>query len=104
YQAALARLTEDGWGDRFEVYWQGLEIANAFHELNDPNVQRERFAEDLLKKKKMNKELIPVDEEFLQCLEAGMPPSAGIALGLERLFMAMTGFTQIADTRLFPIK
>jgi lysyl-tRNA synthetase class 2 len=103
YQAALARLTADGWGDRMEVYWQGLEIANAFHELNDPVVQRRRFAEDLAKKKLLKKEEIPLDEEFLRCLEAGMPPSSGIALGLERLFMALTGIKNIAETRLFPV-
>ena len=104
YQAALARLTDHGWGDRLEVYWQGLEIANAFHELNDPEVQRERFAADLAKKHQLKKELVPLDQEFLQCLEAGMPPSSGIAMGLERLFMALTGIKDIADTRLFPIK
>lgn len=104
YQAALARLTEDGWGDRFEVYWQGLEIANAFHELNDPQVQKRRFVEDLAKKRALKKEEIPLDEEFMQCLEAGMPPAGGIALGLERLFMALTNISNISDTRLFPIK
>ncbi|WP_413288795.1 EF-P lysine aminoacylase EpmA [Bdellovibrio sp. HCB337] len=104
YQAALARLTEDGWGDRFEVYWQGLELANAFHELNDAKVQAERFKEDLAKKKAMGKEMIPLDEEFLQCLQAGMPPSGGIALGLDRLFMALTGVSKISETRLFPMK
>lgn len=104
YQAALARLTADGWGDRFEVYWQGLELANAFHELNDPAVQKQRFAEDFAKKKAMGKEEISLDSEFMQCLEAGMPPSAGIALGVERLFMALTGTANISDTRLFPMK
>jgi lysyl-tRNA synthetase class 2 len=104
YQAALARLTADGWGDRFEVYFQGLEIANAFHELNDPQVQKQRFAEDFAKKKALNKEQIPLDEEFMQCLEAGMPPSGGIALGLERLFMALTKLANISETRLFPVK
>ncbi|MBS1971314.1 MAG: EF-P lysine aminoacylase GenX [Bdellovibrionales bacterium] len=104
YQAALARLTADGWGDRFEVYWQGLELANAFHELNDPAVQKQRFAEDLAKKRAMGKEEISLDAEFMQCLEAGMPPSAGIALGVERLFMALTGIASISDTRLFPMK
>jgi len=104
YQAALARLTPDGWGDRFEVYWHGLELANAFHELNDPAIQKQRFTEDLAKKKVMGKESIPLDPEFMQCLEAGMPPSAGIALGVERLFMALTGITSISETRLFPMK
>ena len=50
YQAALARVNSEGWAQRFEVYWQGLELANAFHELNDPLVQRKRSAMDLQKK------------------------------------------------------
>lgn len=104
YQAALARLTEEGWGDRFEVYWQGLELANAFHELNDPKVQAQRFQADLAKKKSLGKEIIPLDDEFMQCLEAGMPPSGGIALGVERLFMALVGVKNISETRLFPMK
>lgn len=101
YQAALARLTEDGWGDRFEVYWKGLELANAFHELNDPGIQRLRSNEDLEKKKDMGKEVVTLDEEFFQCLEAGMPPSGGIALGLERLFMALIGLSDITNVRVF---
>lgn len=102
YQAALARLTSDGWGDRFEVYWKGLELANAFHELNDPDVQRLRSAEDLAKKKDLGKEAVELDVEFFQALEAGMPPSGGIALGVERLFMALMGVKTISDLRLFP--
>ncbi|MGZ3791406.1 MAG: EF-P lysine aminoacylase EpmA [Bdellovibrio sp.] len=102
YQAALARLTEDGWGDRFEVYWKGLELANAFHELNDPQIQRMRSEEDLQKKKILEKEEIDLDQEFFQCLEAGMPPSGGIALGVERLFMALQDHTQISELSLFP--
>lgn len=104
FQAALARLTPDGWADRFEAYWRGLELANAFHELNDPAVQRERFAEDLAKKRALGKEAIPLDDDFLKALDAGMPPSAGIALGLDRLFMALTGIAEIADARPFPIR
>ncbi len=101
YQAALARLTEDGWGDRFEVYWKGLELANAFHELNDPSIQRRRSEEDLQKKKDLHKEAVSLDEEFFQCLEAGMPPSGGIALGVERLFMALFDIKTIKDLRVF---
>lgn len=102
YQAALARLTNDGWGDRFEVYWKGMELANAFHELNDPSLQRLRILEDLQKKKQMGKEEVPVDEQFMQALEAGLPPSAGIALGIERLFMAFYDIKKISDVKLFP--
>lgn len=104
YQAALARLDRQGWGERFEAYWKGMELANAFHELNDPVQQRARFVEDLAKKREMGKEEIPLDEEFLRCLEAGMPPSAGVALGIERLFMALTGEKNISDVRLFPLE
>jgi lysyl-tRNA synthetase class 2 len=95
YQAALARVGRDGWAERFEVYWQGLELANAFHELNDPLLQRQRSNEDLQKKVLMNKPVVELDEEFFQALEYGMPPSSGIALGLERLFMAMKKITDI---------
>jgi lysyl-tRNA synthetase class 2 len=96
-QAALARLTPDGWGDRFEFYINGIEIANAFHELNDPKLQRQRFIEDLEKKRKLNKTEVPVDEAFLEHLWQGMPPSAGIALGLERLFMALNNINDISQ-------
>lgn len=103
YQAALARLTKDGWGDRFEVYWKGLELANAFHELNNPEIQRMRSAEDLEKKQQLQKELVNLDEEFFQCLDAGLPPSGGIALGVERLFMALTNQKEIRNLRMFPL-
>lgn len=102
YQAALARLTPEGWGDRFEVYWKGFELANAFHELNHPEIQRLRSAEDLEKKKDLKKEEVRLDEEFFACLEAGMPPSGGIALGVERLFMALKDISQISQLRVFP--
>lgn len=102
YQAALARITADGWGDRFEAYWKGLELANAFHELNDPEIQRLRSAEDLEKKKDLGKEAVKLDKEFFECLDAGMPPSGGIALGVERLFMALQNQMQISDLQIFP--
>jgi len=101
-QAALARLTEDGWGERFEIYWKGLEICNAFHELNDPDVQTLRFQTDLQQKLCLGKEAPPIDQDFIQALLAGMPPSGGNALGLERLFMALTGIQTISDLKVFP--
>ena len=102
FQAALARVGASGWAERFEVYWQGLELANAFHELNDPEIQRQRFSEDLLKKVRMGKANIPLDEDFLKALESGIPPSAGIALGVDRLAMAMLGVKTISELRAFP--
>lgn len=96
YQAALARIGPDGWAERFETYWQGYELANAFHELNDPSVQRKRAQEDLEKKKLSGKKTVQLDEKFFSALDFGLPPSAGIALGLERLYMALTKSSDIS--------
>ena len=101
FQAALARRDHEGWAERFEVYWKGMELANAFDELNDPAEQRKRSLEDLAKRQGLNP--IHLDEEFFHALESGIPPSAGIALGLERLFMAVLDIKKIEDLRLFPI-
>ena len=103
-QAALARLTTEGWGDRFEMYWKGMELANAYHELNNPKIQRERSNEDLQKRQHLGRPAVDLDEQFFQSLESGAPPSAGIALGLERLFMALTDRKSLAEIRLFPMK
>jgi lysyl-tRNA synthetase class 2 len=100
-QAALARLNDAGWADRFELYWKGLEIANAFHELNDPSEQRRRFERDQKLRVENGKTPLEIDENFMRALESGMPPSAGIALGLDRLFMAIYGIKQIENARLF---
>jgi lysyl-tRNA synthetase class 2 len=102
FQAALARRDHEGWAERFEVFWKGMEIANAFDELNDPVEQRARSQEDLLKRE--GRTPIALDEEFLLALESGMPPSAGIALGLERLFMALEGIESLEKLRLFPVR
>lgn len=102
FQAALARINNLGWADRMEVYFGGFELANAFHELNDPEQQAQRFEEDLAKKKALGKSVIPLDEEFMSLLRKGMPPSAGIALGLDRLFMALFQIEDIRKLRLFP--
>lgn len=100
-QAALARLTEDGWGDRFELYWKGFEIANAYHELNDPAVQRARTEQDVSERKRLAKSAVSVDTEFFRALDSGLPPSGGIALGLERLFLAQTDRKALTELRLF---
>jgi lysyl-tRNA synthetase class 2 len=100
-QRALARLTADGWADRFEFYWQGLEIANAFNELNDPDEQLARCQADNQDRVRRGKAELPIDEDFIRALRAGMPPSAGVALGLERLLMAGLGLTNIRKLRAF---
>jgi lysyl-tRNA synthetase class 2 len=103
-QAALSRIGPDGFADRFEVYWRGLELANAFHELNDPDENEKRFRDDARKKLELGRRSVPVDEELIAGLKTGMPPSGGIALGVERLFMALFDLPTIAEARAFPIK
>jgi lysyl-tRNA synthetase class 2 len=99
--AALAKLTVEGWADRFELYWNGLEIANAFNEVNDVDQQRERWQDELSERTRLRTGELPLDEELLAAIEAGMPPSGGIALGLERLFMAMRGIEEIRELKVF---
>lgn len=101
-QAALARVNQKGWAERFELYWRGLEIANAYHELNDPDEQLRRTQKDLHLRQELGREDLPLDEDFFQALRSGLPPSAGIALGVERLFMAARGVRRIQDLQAFP--
>lgn len=89
YAAALSKIDEQGWAQRFEVYWRGLELGNAFNELNDPDIQEQRLHEDNRKKKFNGLDSLPIDVDFLDSLKRGMPPTAGISVGLERLFMAL---------------
>jgi lysyl-tRNA synthetase class 2 len=103
-QAALSRLDPAGFADRFELYWKGLEIANAFHELNDPAENVIRMKRDGLKKEQIGKPAVPVDAELITALESGFPPSGGIALGLDRLFMALFGVEKISDARAFAMR
>jgi lysyl-tRNA synthetase class 2 len=100
-QAALSRILPSGWADRFEIYYKGLEIANAFHELNDPNENIARFDQDNADKIRTGRAPVPIDAGLMKALETGMPPSGGIALGLDRLFMALQGETEIANARAF---
>lgn len=99
--AALARIAQDGFADRFEVYWSGLEICNAFHELNDPSENHRRFESDNAMKLRSGREIVPIDEELLRAFDLGVPPAGGIALGLERLFMAVHGLSDIEMVRPF---
>lgn len=100
-QAALARIGENGFAQRFEVYWRGFELCNAFHELNDPSENQRRFDRDNFAKKQSGRAPVPVDEELLRAFEQGVPPAAGIALGLERLFMALFEIDSIEHARPF---
>lgn len=99
--AALAKLDADGWADRFEFYWRGFEIANAFNEVADPHEQMRRWQNDMAERKHLGTSVLPIDESLIVGLRRGLPPSGGIALGLERLYMACAGVTEIKDLRLF---
>jgi len=95
FQAAYAKLDSEGWAERFEFYWHGLEIGNAFYEITDPDQQRQRMLEDNEKKKKLGKDSVGIDEEFLNLMKQGMPECSGIAIGVERLFMAIHNLKEI---------
>ena len=88
-QAALARTGQDGWIERFEFYWEGIELANAFHEVNDPHLQMHRWQQEIDERKHLKTTELKRDDELLDLQHTGMPPTSGIALGMERLFMAI---------------
>jgi lysyl-tRNA synthetase class 2 len=94
--AALVRIKQDdpSVAERFELYVNGLELANGFSELNDPLEQRDRFVEANHRRSQAGLPPLPLPEPFLEDL-ASMPPSAGIALGIDRLVMLMIGAERI---------
>lgn len=104
-QAALARLSpsDQRIAERFELYVEGVELANGFHELIDPVQQRSRFERDNAVRRDRGLPEVGIDERFLRALEQGLPACSGVALGLDRLLMLMTGADHIDEVLAFSI-
>ncbi|MFH1332380.1 MAG: amino acid--tRNA ligase-related protein, partial [archaeon] len=89
--------------ERYQVIIAGIEITNGFSELNDPVDQRKRFEEQAKMREQGDREAQMFDENFLEAVEVGFPPTAGLGLGIDRLFMILTGQESIRDVVFFPM-
>jgi lysyl-tRNA synthetase class 2 len=99
---AKRHRSKDGLVERWEAYVDGMEIANAFSELNDPDEQRRRFEQQAAAAAAGDEEAHPFDDAYIQALEQGMPPTGGIGIGIDRLVMVLTGRRTIREVVLFP--
>jgi lysyl-tRNA synthetase, class II len=99
---AKAHRSEEGMVERWEAFVGGIEIANSFSELNDPDEQRRRFEQQAAEIARGDEEAQPYDEAFVEALEHGMPPTGGVGLGIDRLAMMLTGARSLREIVLFP--
>ncbi len=105
-QASLAKISacDHRVAERFECYFQGIELVNGFHELTDVEQQLERFQEDNCKRLQMNLPKRSIDKNFIQALQQGLPACSGVALGIDRLVMLALKITHIKQVQTFPIE
>ena len=99
---AKRHRSDEGLVERWEAFVGGIEISNAFTELNDPDEQRRRFEEQAKEQARGDEETQPYDEVFIESLEQGMPPTGGVGLGIDRLVMILTGAKSLREVLLFP--
>ena len=99
FQKAYARVGAGGWASRFELFWKGMELANAFDEVIEAGEQELRFKEDNLSRSQRGKQPVPPSYKLLDDMKGGMPPTSGVALGLDRLFLAFKGLKDINSVR-----
>ncbi len=99
--ASLARLDAQGWALRLELYAHGLELANGFDELTDFQEHQRRFQAELARRQQLGLPAVPLDQQFLKAVRQGLPPSVGMALGVDRLVMLLCGLSDIRSSLAF---